>query len=332
MTSTPGLNEFLSALTACRHLQSLLNKKVLAQIVCCIEATIPFRPTIDDKTPSDRLYDRMQIANIDCQLGLSDDELVEAVQRAALLCNRDLGNFGSSDPAYFLDNTWSLLPELNKSLRHQFCYTIADFHEAVVKMNGFFPFLKPTMIFESFRGVPSDDTIRALELQATRNLEIGRIYVGAKVLALSMLAAFANLTGGDAPISLFLGDLPSRHRVSRRLDDCLPEHHPTELCDLDAYHILAQGRKSEMSFDIRQSPLAAYLYSCMGTKGVMAALQSLTLYPMTTDRAHAVLRTLPQDAVLRVARIMAKVALSRQELILNIVHEIEGETDAVPVD
>ena len=326
MTSTTGLNEFLSALTACRLLQSLLDKEILAKIVCCIEGTIPFRPTIDTKTPSDRLYDRMLMANTDYQLGLTDDELVEAVQRAALLCNRDLGNFGSSDPAYFLDNTWSLLPELNKSLRHHFCYSVADFHEAVVKMNGFFSFLKPNVIFASFRGVPSNETMSALQMQATRNLEIGRIYVGAKVLALSMLAAFAKLTGGDAPISLFLGDLPSRHRVSRRLEDCLPDHHPTELCDLEAYNILAHGRKSEMSFDIRQSPLAAYLYSCMGTKGVMDALQCLTLYPMTTDTAHAILRTLPRDAVLQVARIMAKVALSRQELILNIVREIEDST------
>lgn len=327
MSLTPtGFNEFLSALTACRHLHSLLDKRILAQIVCCIEATIAFRPIIDDKTPCDRLYDRMLIANEECHLGLCEDELVEAVQRAALLSNRDLGNFGSPDPAYFLDNTWGLLPELNQSLRHQFCYTVAEFHEAVVKMNGFFSFLKPNVIFASFRGVPSDNVIGALQSQATRNLEIGRIYVGAKVLAVSMLAAFATLTGGDAPMSLFLGDLPSRHHVSFRLEDCLPEHHATEQkCDLQVYDILANGRKSEMSFDIRQSPLAAYLYSCMGTDGVMEALQSCgcVATPMTTETAKVVLRTLPREAVMRVAHNMAKVALSRQELLLQIVSEME---------
>jgi hypothetical protein len=323
MSSTTGLNEFLSALTACRHLKVVLGKRELAQIACCIEATIPFRPEIDGKTSLDRLYDRMVITNSKCQLGLTDEELVEAVQRAALLSNRDLGNFGSSDRAYFLDNTWSLLPELNKSLRHQFCYTVAEFQEAVVKMNGFLSFLQPPMIFGSFRGVPSAQVIESLESHASRNLEIGRIYVAAKVLALSLLAAFAVLTGGDAPISLFLGDLPSRHRVSRQLEDALPQQGPTEQCDIETYDILAKGRKSETSFDIRQSPLAAYLYSCMGTDGIMAASKSLNVYPMTPDIAHALLRTLPRDVVVHVARNMAKVALSRQDLILKLVDDIE---------
>lgn len=341
---TTGLNEFLSALIAVRELQQVLNKSVLSKIICCIEATIPFRPIIDGKTPMDRLYDRMVIANETCHLGLSEEELVESVQRAALLANRDLGNFGSQDRAYFLDNTWSLLPELNKSLRDQYCYTVAEFQLAVVKMNGFFTFfLKEDMIFCAFRGVPSDEVISVLEAQARRNLEIGRTYVGAKVLAVSLLAAFAELTGGDAPMSLFMGDLPSRHHVSRRLEDYLPISDGTTdetkeattaaaasgCVDAEIYNILAQGRKSETRFDIRQSPLAAYLYGYMGNEGIAAALSGIQLHPMTKDTAKALLHTLPKDAVLRVAQNMAKVALSRQDLILKLVMELVGDGEEV---
>mmetsp|Transcript_8876 Transcript_8876/g.14776 ORF Transcript_8876/g.14776 Transcript_8876/m.14776 type:complete len:480 (-) Transcript_8876:39-1478(-) len=326
---TTGLNEFLSALIAVRELQEVMSKPILSKIVCCIEATIAFRTKIDGETALDRLYDRMVKANVTCKLGLSEEELVEAVQRAALLSNRDLGNFGSQDRAYFLDNTWSLLPELNKSLRDNYCYTVAEFQLAVVKMNGFFTFfLKEDMIFSSFRGVPSQEVIQVLEVQARRNLEIARTYVGAKVLSVSLLAAFAELTGGDAPMSLFMGDLPSRLHVSRRLEDYLPitlEGCGHNQCDPEVYNILAHGRTSETSFDIRQSPLAAYLYGCMGSEGVAAALSGIKLHPMTKETAKELLKKLPRDAVLRVAQNMAKVALSRQDLILKLVMELGEE-------
>jgi len=37
-----GLNEFLSAMLACRELEKSLTLKQLVRIVVCIEATIPF--------------------------------------------------------------------------------------------------------------------------------------------------------------------------------------------------------------------------------------------------------------------------------------------------
>jgi hypothetical protein len=65
----------------------------------------------------------------------------------------------------------------------------------------------------------------------------------------------------------------------------------------------------------------------MGTDGIMAAVKKLNVYPMTPETAHALLRTLPRDVVVHVARNMAKVALSRQELILKLVEEIELGVD-----
>lgn len=110
--------------------------------------------------------------------------------------------FNHQDQAWFLDNTWSLLPESNEALRHKFLYTVQEFQFAVFKMHGFFAyFLKPELIFQQFRGVPTDEEMVALKSRAGRNIEIGRRYVAAKLLSVSVLSAFAELTGGDAPIS-----------------------------------------------------------------------------------------------------------------------------------
>ena len=42
-----GQNEFLSALIAGKTLENMLSLKRLAEIIACIEATIPFRPLLD---------------------------------------------------------------------------------------------------------------------------------------------------------------------------------------------------------------------------------------------------------------------------------------------
>ena len=238
-----GLNEFLSIVVAMRKLEPILNRTVLCQIACCIEATIPFRPPNKQGTPMDRLYARLQETNIQLNLCMKDEILVESVQPAACLQNLDVASFATTDRAWFLDNTWSLLLENNESLRHQYFYTVHEFQKAVFKLNGFFSFLKMNVIFQSFRGVPSQQELDLMTTQATRNMEVGCTYVCAKLLSTSVLAAFAILMGGVAPISLFMGDLPSHKHFSRRLEDALPLPSLERLqhFDLDVYNILLRN-------------------------------------------------------------------------------------------
>lgn len=337
-----GLNEFLSAVIAVRCLESTLTTPQLAQIACCIEATIPFRPrdVNTGQTPMERLFDRMVHVNQDFQLGLTEYEVVESVQRAALLSNQDISNFGTKDRNWFLDNTWSLLPETNESLRHQYLYTVKEFQQAVYKMNGFFNFLQPELVFSSFRDIPPPEHMAECVAECRRNLQVGKKYVGAKLLAISVLAAFCELTGGDAPMSLFMGDLPSRHHVSQRLEDSLP-HIPVEkvdtgFCDRDVYSILYMGRRTETSFDIRQSPMAAYLYASLGDEGLQRVLTGpfgAALYPMTRDVALQLITILPRDAVTKIAQNMATVAVSRSARILQVIADlpdvVEGKTSSV---
>ena len=105
-----GLNEFLSAVLAVRCYEEVMAPEHLAVIAACIEATIPFRKEVDGKTPMDLLFERLSKANQDYDLEMEEDDIVHAIQLAADLGNRDLGNFATDDHSAFLSNTWNLLP------------------------------------------------------------------------------------------------------------------------------------------------------------------------------------------------------------------------------
>lgn len=105
-----GLNEFLSAVLAVRYYEEVMAPEHLAVIAACIEATIPFRKVVDGKTPMDLLFERLSNVNQDYDLEMDEDDIVHAVQLAADLGNRDLGNFATDDRSAFLSNTWNLLP------------------------------------------------------------------------------------------------------------------------------------------------------------------------------------------------------------------------------
>jgi len=377
ITSQDGINEFLSAVLAVRSLKEHLTVQECAKIAVCIAATIPFRnkpttstttltnPNNDDGTTTtttkshmEKLYDNLAKANISFDLKMTQQELVQSIQRGAIMANADVANFGSDDIYYFLDKTWSLLTETNTTLRSSFLFTVMEFQHSLYKMNGFFHFLDPTCIFASYEGVPSSCEIQQKTEQAHANLLMGQKYVGAKLLSASVLAAFAALTGGDAPLSLFVGDLPSRHHQSQSINDGLPvvdddeqsmyflDNHEDDgdgdddgddasddfvddtenHLDLLVYQILTGGRRSETSFDVKQSPLGAFLYGVVGDRGLRMILDNKTLYPMTEENAEALLACLPREVVVYLAKTIASVAICRAEEIMEVVKKIPVKT------
>ncbi len=354
-----GLNEFLSAVVAVRMLKDHLPIEILAQIACCIEATIPFRQPDKEtgKTHMDRLYENMKEARQTYNLELSDQDLVISVQRACLLSNSDVGNFGTTDRLYFLDNTWSLLPETNESLRNEYVYSVDHFHVALYKMYGFFGFLKPAVVFHEFRGVPAVPEMGRLTQECSNNLAFGRTYVGAKLVAMSLVSAVAVLTGGDAPISLFTGDLRATERQSSMLDgnraskrqkqdkfrlmgtvrSCdffknktlhnsqQPPEEYLQNCTQPVYEILAEGRRSESSFDTKRSPWSALLYGYLGDEGLNRILEEQTLYPMNVERAWRLLKVLPLKPVNTIVQSISQQAFSRTEKICEVLSKLETE-------
>ena len=321
-----GLNEFLSAAMAVRCLKDTLSLTHLAKIAACIEATIPFRaPDEDGKTCSDHLFERLKEANKTYKMGMSHQDLVESVQRAADLANRDVANFAVCDRAAFLSNTWNLLPESNISLRHTQSFRISDFTFALKKMSGFFTFLKAENIYTSYENKPTAKELADMTERARANIEVSNIYMHCKLLSISVLYAMAELTGGDAPIALFLGDLPTSKTISPAIEDYITLLPPAEGIKLDmrVFKLLRDGRDGESQFDIKNSPLAAYLYALMGDKDMEEALK-LTVYPMTPDDATKLLDVIPPQAVVKIARSCAKICLTRAKKLEEIAAKYEA--------
>lgn len=327
-----GLNEFLSALVAVRSLKNFLPKNLLAEIACCIEATIPFRsPNPETKLePMEHLFGRLELANEKFQLGMKEDEMIAAIHHAVKVSINDVGNFASTDVYDFLDGTWSLLPEQNENLRMQYCITAMDMQRALCGMHGFFNFfLKPENVFDEFRGMPSKkDLDWKLEL-CKRNCAIAKKYVGAKLYAMSVVAAFACLTGGDGPLSLFLGDLKSKKSMLQHtnFDDFLPEctEDQLEKCDKVVYHILKEGRKTETQFDTKQSPISAFLYATLGDERLTEILNTVKLVPMEDEKARLILKALPIEALESISNAIKSIALSRARKIDKLMEELRDE-------
>mmetsp|Transcript_19621 Transcript_19621/g.48258 ORF Transcript_19621/g.48258 Transcript_19621/m.48258 type:complete len:504 (-) Transcript_19621:86-1597(-) len=327
-----GLNEFLSALIAVRCLKKFLPMHQLAEIACCIEATIPFRPANPETKlqPTEHLFSRLLEANKKFKLEMKDDEMEQAIHKAVKVAGNDVQNFASTDVYDFLDGTWSLLPEQNENLRMQYCITAMDLQRALNGMYGFFNlYLKPENVFDEFRGVPSQKEMDwKLEL-CKRNVCIAKKYVGAKLYAMSVVAAFACLTGGDGPLSLFLGDLKSNKSLLQHtnFDDFLPECTLDQLkkCDKVVYHILKEGRKAETQFDTKQSPISAYLYSILGDERLTEILNTVELLPMEEENAWLILKALPIEALETLSNALKNIALSRTKKFEKLMERLREE-------
>ncbi|HTP57502.1 MAG TPA: hypothetical protein VMM82_01210, partial [Spirochaetia bacterium] len=247
-----GMNEFLSALVMGRKLGGVVKEADLLLATACIEMTIPFRPRdASGRSPAERLSALLQSANANLHLGLSLERLEQAVGWAARFANRDVANFGEHDVTKFLDNTWKLLPETNPSLRTMGVYSIKSYRVALQKMEGFLCALDPVTIFAQYKGSPPDKEYHDMQRHGARNISTACEYLGIKLLTAAILEALGEISGGDAPVSLFMGDIGATRRGSR-LEDYLPEEKPATGLRVDKtlHDLLAFGRASASSFDL----------------------------------------------------------------------------------
>jgi hypothetical protein len=319
-----GLNEYLSAALAIRCFASFLSPRYLAQIAACIEATIPFRAG----DPMGDLHYRLKRVNVTYNLKLKSDEIMFAVVRAADFANRDLSNFSLDNKAVFLSNTWNLLPESNISLRHTQVFQISDFAMALKKMTGFFTTLQAETIFCSYNNKPEDNILNELTQKAKENIEVALVYMHCKQLSTAVLSALAALTGGDAPVAMFLGDLPDGSHISPSIEDLITikKKRKGVILDSRVFALLRDGRESESEFDIKKSPCAAFLYANIGDEGVQEALKHI-VYPMDKEHAKALLRSLPKPCVTEIGLACASIAITRSAALKVLIHQIQHDSD-----
>lgn len=313
-----GMNEFLSALVMNRRLAGVVKDEDLILSTACIEATIPFRaPDADGLTPALQLAVRLERAVRDMGLGLSEDRIQLGVRWAVTFANRDVANFAEKEVTRFLDNTWKLLPETNPSLRTQGVSTIRSYRVALQGMEGFLRSLDPRTIFARFKDAPPAEEYRRMEQRAGRNVTTACEYLGIKLLTAAILEALAEISGGDAPVALFMGDLDARQKGSR-LADYLPEYRPPDglVLDTTLHDLLAKGRASASRFDLQNSPLSLFIYLHLGTDGFRKLLDAARRVFDGALAPRAFLDALPAGMTAAIAEACSRMAFTRGEKLM----------------
>lgn len=273
-----GQNEFLSGLIAAKCLKPCLPENTVAEIIACIEATIPFRaPLPSGETCSDLLYKNLEVANSKFDFGWTSDQIVNIVKRAVRLSNRDVENFAAPHSADFLDNTWNLLPETNHELSNGSSYSVVGYRRSLQKMEGFMNFLKPESVFHHFQGEPSDQDYQELVANTRKNLEVSKLYLGSKLFTIALLEALSYRLGKTIPVSTMMGEHPSSGMKVAALADFLPDiplsHKLETPMEIEVFEILDKGRNKESRYDIKNSPLATLIVKHLGFRGTMESLK-----------------------------------------------------------
>ena len=83
-------------------------------------------------------------------------------------------------------------------------------------------FVEPELVFSQYHGVPSDDEFHEMIGRASANINIAREYLKIRLVSIAILEALAQVSGGDTPLSIFMGDLSDQTGNIRRLEDFLP--------------------------------------------------------------------------------------------------------------
>lgn len=268
-----GLNEFLSAFIAGKSLENHLVITNVVGVLACIEATIPFRLlNTESRTNFEELAHRLKEINSKYEFSYTDEEIDDIVKLSVEVANKDVENFSDEDTGRFLDNTWLLLSESNKTLTvlEDYAYSIAEYREAIMKTEVFLSFLKPASIFHEYKGVPDAIHFQKISQQAHKNIMIAREYLGVKLLAMTILEALAECTGGRyVPVSMFTGAIRNNQNMDvERAEDFLPPLPDNNIhqCHPVVLNLLEYGRSSETSFDMRHSPLSAFFYQHLGSE------------------------------------------------------------------
>jgi hypothetical protein len=255
-------------------LGGMLPEKALVKITACIEATIPFRGNnARGESFADLLEKRLRTMTNIYNFTMTFEEIEAAIKRAVVFSNNDVGSFAEQDVGKFLDDTWKLLPETNIALRSGVMYSIIEYRQALQKVERFLGLLNPDNIFHRYKDVPPEDEFQYMVTLAYTNIYVAHEYLGIKLLAIAILEALAEMTGGDAPLSLFMGDIRKKGEDVKRLEDFLPiDLSNTIDRSSSVVTLLNSGRASEISFDMRSSPTSFFLYKNLGPANIKQLL------------------------------------------------------------
>lgn len=327
LSTQAGSNEFLSALVMAKRLEHLVPEKILLQTIVYIQGTIPFLgKDAQNSGPFEALAERLRTISQAYQIPMKAAEIDDTICGAVIFANRDVDSFAEKDASVFLDGTWKLLPETNVALRSGRIYSIKDYRRALQKMGGFLGQLNPENIFHKYLGVPAEAEFSEMVKTAYRNIATAREYLSIKLLAIAILEALADLTGGDAPLSLFTGDIQRNGEEPLRYENFLPM--PDEIQEPDRssviYKLLNSGRASDTNFDMRNSPLALFLYGRLTQDQIVQLLSTAREMFAGKLEPASFLSKFEASLVSAVAKACAATVMTRQEKLSQIALEFQA--------
>lgn len=314
-----GMNEFLSTLVFYHELKTIMTREDLIIVSCCIELTIPFRGRDkQNRSPADKLAERLKKLNEEQKLNFDDEKLTVIVQQAVTFANTDVLNFSANEVGVFLDNTWKLLPETNPTLRVAGIYTVKNYRVALQKIYGFMNSLDPSIIFLSYKGVPGELDFHYLNFRAERNVIAAREYLGVKLLTIGILEAITNISGGDIPIALLMGDTNDLPSI-KKFEEALPRLDKDSGVELRpaVYALLEMGRQTATSFDLNRSPLSRFVYVYLGSPKLPEYLVHVNEMFKGDMSPEDFLNQLPAKLVLSIIRACVTMTFTRRQELLK---------------
>jgi hypothetical protein len=185
-------------------------------------------------------------------------------------------------------------------------------------METFLVGLNPDRVFNQYRGVPSDEEYQRMSHYARNNIMVAREYLKLRILATVILEALAKATGGDAPLSLFLGDLPREGVSIKRLEYFLPDVGDAPWVDHQSviYRLLESEHSGETSFDMKNSPLSLFVYKTMPPERINASLWRARDFYSGRLSAHDFLMELDPAVVQPIARASSIMVFTRRQALL----------------
>jgi hypothetical protein len=312
---------------AVRLLQPWLKPSDLMAVVASIEATVPFRPLQADGRDCSMVL-AARVREQACRvMGLAEgpalDDFVQAVMcDAVAIANRDLGSFAEPDPGRFVAATWLLIEESNAPLAAVGAYTLKEYREALTRMQVFLDGLEAAHVFRHYGGIPEAQTYAHMTRTAAANVGFASVFLRLKVVSVTLIEALALQSGGDGPVSMFLGDLSTPGGKPERIDDYLPVCKGATGLDLQLLQLLEQGRSQDPRSDLTVSPLTAYIYRCLGPEGCASVMAQARRMADGELSAQALLRTLPAAMLEGIIDACSRIAVSRRERLLDLKVEL----------
>jgi hypothetical protein len=304
-----GLNEFLSAAIAIAMLEPLLNHNKLLKVMGLIESTIPFR-----KDPITILVNRFN------QIHFPLEEMEDLTNRAVDFSNRDVFNFSENDPKKFLNNTWNLISETNYSLRRDVDnYTVSDYRLALFKTYMFLKNLDPSTVFTRYKNYPIDSNWESLNSASKANVEIGRKYLVIQLVSIAVIEAIAELTGGNAPMSLLMGEVRRRDQKIVRMEDYLGEiENPKTGLNKHLVRLLEEGRSQESSFDMKASPIGTFIFKSLGEEESETLFGLVQNYFDKKTTARKLIDNYPKEVIRKIILACSKISSTRKDELIKL--------------